>query len=232
MSSISSKPATLPARKTARTVTRNTTRTVPQQERSERRVAAFLAAAAQLFAEKGYDAVTMTEVAARSGSSIGALYNYFPDKPSLAYTLAVSYTHDLESRWKPMIEQAASLTHREFAELFVDILIGFIGECPAYLSLVLAPVRFRRNPEARRASRLMLSNAFRARNPALTGDESFLMANICLMLLPGMMALYAEAEPKARPAVVREWKSLLAGYLKAHLAAKSAPSRKPSAALR
>ena len=62
----------------------NSVRVAPQQERSSRRLASFLDAAAELFAEVGYEATTMTAIAERSGSSIGALYNYFPDKQAVA----------------------------------------------------------------------------------------------------------------------------------------------------
>ncbi|HEY2466431.1 MAG TPA: helix-turn-helix domain-containing protein, partial [Terracidiphilus sp.] len=68
-------------------ISSNPVRVAPQQERSERRLAAFLDAAAALFAEVGYEAATMTAIAERSGSSIGALYNYFPDKQAVALTL-------------------------------------------------------------------------------------------------------------------------------------------------
>jgi len=68
-------------------ISSNPVRVAPQQERSERRLAAFLDAAAELFAEVGYEAATMTAIAERSGSSIGALYNYFPDKQAIALTL-------------------------------------------------------------------------------------------------------------------------------------------------
>ena len=51
---------------------KNTAR-APQRERGKRRVAALREAAVTLFAEKGYDAVTMTEVAARAGAPIGSL---------------------------------------------------------------------------------------------------------------------------------------------------------------
>jgi len=68
-------------------ISSNPVRVAPQQERSTRRLAGFLDAAAKLFAEVGYEAATMTAVAERSGSSIGALYNYFPDKQSIAFTL-------------------------------------------------------------------------------------------------------------------------------------------------
>jgi len=51
-------------------ISSNPVRVAPQQERSTRRLAGFLDAAAELFVEVGYEAATMTAVAERSGSSI------------------------------------------------------------------------------------------------------------------------------------------------------------------
>src|SRR6202035_272519 len=93
-------------------------RVAPQQERSTRRLARFLDAAAELFAEVGYEAATMTAVAERSGSSIGALYNYFPDKQSIAFTLVNQYSQEVEAHWKRLMEQEI-LTHAEFADRFI-----------------------------------------------------------------------------------------------------------------
>jgi hypothetical protein len=59
----------------------------------------------------------LTALAERSGSSIGALYNYFPDKQSIAFTLVNQYAQELEAHWKPMMEQAEILTHAEFADI-------------------------------------------------------------------------------------------------------------------
>ncbi len=70
----------------------------------------FLDAAAELFVEVGYEAATMTAVAERSRSSIGALYNYFPDKQSIAFTLVNQYSQEMEAHWKPLMEQAEILT--------------------------------------------------------------------------------------------------------------------------
>ena len=96
----------------------NPVRVAPQQERSTRRLAGFLDAAAELFVEVGYEAATMTAVAERSGSSIGALYNYFPDKQSIAFTLVKQYFQELEALWNPLVERAKTLTHAEFADQF------------------------------------------------------------------------------------------------------------------
>ena len=94
----------------------------------------------------------LTALAERSGSSIGALYNYFPDKRSIAFTLVNQYAQELEAHWKPMMEQAEILTHAEFADQFIERITQFAQERPAYLSLLAAPIRFRRDPAARKAS--------------------------------------------------------------------------------
>src|SRR6202795_5338935 len=103
----------------------NSIRVAPQQERSSRRLASFLDAAAELFVEVGYEATTMTAVAERSGSSIGALYNYFPDKQSIAFTLVNQYSQELEAHWKPLMEQAEILTHAEVADRFLERITQF-----------------------------------------------------------------------------------------------------------
>jgi AcrR family transcriptional regulator len=194
-------------------ISSSSVRVAPQQERSTRRLAGFLDAAAELFVEVGYEAATMTAVAERSGSSIGALYNYFPDKQSVAFTLVNQYSQQMEAHWKPLMEQAKALSHADFANLFIERITQFVQERPAYLSLLAAPIRFRRDPAARKASRVMIANAFRAKNPSLSKEQSLLAANVSLQMVRGMMTLYVEADPKARVLVVAEFKKALTLYL-------------------
>jgi AcrR family transcriptional regulator len=188
-------------------------RVAPQQERSARRLAAFLDAAAELFAEFGYDATTMTAISERSGSSIGALYNYFPDKQAIALTLLNAYAQELEAHWKPLMEQAANLTHHEFANLFIERITDLARKRPAYLSLLAAPVQLRRDPAAKRALRVTIANAFRAKNSSLSNEQSILAANVTLQLARGLLRLYTEAELKGKDLVVDEFKKVLTSYL-------------------
>src|ERR1700678_4127818 len=188
-------------------------RVAPQQERSERRLATFLDAAAELFAEVGYEAATMTVIAERSGSSIGALYNYFPDKQAIALTLLNQYGEEAEAHWKPLMEEAAKLSHQEFANLFIERITELVRHRPAYLSLLAAPVRLRRPPAAKKALWVKIANAFRAKNPSLSEEQSILAAKVALQMVKGLMTLYAEAEPKGKDLVVDEFKKVLTSYL-------------------
>jgi AcrR family transcriptional regulator len=188
-------------------------RVAPQQDRSSRRLAGFLEAAAELFVEIGYEAATMTAIAERSGSSIGALYNYFPDKQAIALTLLNQYAQELEAHWKPLMERADNLSPREFANLFIERITDLVRRRPAYLRLLSAPIRLRRDAAAKRALRLMIASAFRVKNPSLSDERSILAANVSLQMVKGMMTLYAEAEPKGKDLVVNEFKKLLTLYL-------------------
>ena len=160
----------------------------------------------------------MTTVAERSGSSIGALYNYFPDKQSIAFTLLNQYSQELEAHWKPLTEQAKALTHAEFADRFIERITQFVQPRPAYLSLLAAPIRFRRDPATRKASRIAIANAFQAKNPSLSKEQSLLAANVSLQIVRGMMTLYGEADSKGKVLIVAEFKKVLTLYLGSVLA--------------
>jgi AcrR family transcriptional regulator len=210
----------------------NAVRVAPQQERSARRLAGFLDAAAELFAEAGFEAATMTAIAERSGSSIGALYNYFPDKQAIALTLLNQYAQELEAYWKPLMDQAAALTYAEFADMFIERITDLVEERPAYLKLLAAPVRFRRDPAAKRALRITIANAFRAKNPSLSGEQALLAANISLQMVRGMSMLYSEAGPKEKPVVVAEFKKVLTLYLGSILSVGNSGGKEKQALVR
>src|ERR1700722_9335647 len=188
-------------------------RIAPQQDRASRRLAGFLDAAAELFVEVGYEATTMTAIAERSGSSIGALYNYFPDKQAVALTLLGQYAHEMEEQWMPLMERAEGLTHRELASLFLDRITEIFQVRPAYLRLLAAPIRLRRDPAAKRVLRAKIANAFRAKNPSLLYERAVLAANVTLEMVRGLKKLYGEAGDKAKDLIVEEFKKVLTLYL-------------------
>jgi AcrR family transcriptional regulator len=188
-------------------------RVAPQQDRSTRRLAGFLQAAGELFAALGYEATTMQAIAERSDSSIGALYNYFPDKESVAATLRQQYSEDLQSRVKSLMVESNHLSAVPFAESFIDCIIDFVQDRPAWLNLVAAPISFHRAQSARKALRSTIADAFRTKNPFLSPERALLAANVAVQIVKGMRTLWREAEPKSRDLVAAEFRKVLTSYL-------------------
>src|SRR5271163_3338078 len=62
---------------------RSSPRKTPVQARSRERVERILDAAAVVFADAGYEAATTEAIAERAGTSIGSLYQFFPNKRAL-----------------------------------------------------------------------------------------------------------------------------------------------------
>jgi AcrR family transcriptional regulator len=75
---------------------KNLPRKLPTQERSQARVERILDAAAEVVEKVGYEAATTNEIAARAGTSIGSLYQFFPNKAALLHALALRYMEELK----------------------------------------------------------------------------------------------------------------------------------------
>ncbi|ATF19085.1 TetR/AcrR family transcriptional regulator [Phaeobacter gallaeciensis] len=60
------------------------------------------AAALKLFAQHGYAAVSMRQIASEVGVQAGALYNYTPDKQSLLFSLMEGHMTELLQAWQDL----------------------------------------------------------------------------------------------------------------------------------
>jgi len=71
------------------------------------------AAAMHLFAEHGFAAVSMRQIAGAVGVQVGALYNYTPDKQALLFTLLKDHMHDLLATWRQRSKPDGALARLE-----------------------------------------------------------------------------------------------------------------------
>ncbi|MDE1155430.1 MAG: TetR/AcrR family transcriptional regulator [Acidobacteriaceae bacterium] len=190
----------------------SSTRRTPQQPRSERSLATILEVTARLFAQDGYDATTMTRIAALADISIGGLYHYFPDKESIGVALSAYYGVELATAWQPLISHAAERSLREFVREFLEILMEFTKKYPAFA--VLATARIKRQDPARKQNlRLSIARAFQAKRSSLSDEDAMLAARVTLQLTRTMVVLHAEATEIQKPEIVRTFEDLLTHYL-------------------
>jgi AcrR family transcriptional regulator len=128
----------------------------PKRSRGKLRVAAIMDAGVAVFIEKGYDAATMTEIAARSNTAIGSLYRFFPTKEALADAILGRYQEFLKERLDDIAERAPQLSPSALADALVDLMLDVRTDRSAAVALV----------DARSAAadkRSMLRNAARER---------------------------------------------------------------------
>ncbi|MGV3624158.1 MAG: TetR family transcriptional regulator [Archangium sp.] len=88
------------------------------------RVEAILEAAAEVFAERGFEAATMTEIAARSGTAIGSMYRFFPTREALGERLLERYQAQLGVWASSVAQQAKRLSTEALTDMLFDALAG------------------------------------------------------------------------------------------------------------
>jgi len=192
-------------------------RRVPQQQRGERRVAEVLEAAAAVFAEAGYESATMTQIAERAHASIGAVYQYFPNKEAIVRALRSQYGEEMEARWTLLDPEFSGLTVKQMSDRLIDVLVEFMADRPAYVPLLSAPLSFKRDEAARNRLRERFADLFCRKSPSLSKDTALRMANVTLEVVKSMNPLYADAKVKDRLEIVQEYKLVVIAYLESRL---------------
>ncbi len=192
----------------------------PKRARGKQRVADLLQAAAAVFAEKGYEAATMTEIAARAGAPIGSLYQFFPVKEALADTLVQNYVALLAAD----LQQLESRVPRLDVQTLVEELFGLLRAHPRERAAALPIAESRMDERTRRATfrhmlRKQIAAILRARAPALPVEAARELAVVVLQLMKAVNALSDEEALPGRAAAQRELQALTVQYLKRHLPA-------------
>lgn len=185
----------------------------PKRQRGRLRVAAILEVGADVFTEKGFDAATMTEIAARSGTAIGSLYRFFPSKESLADALLLRYAQYALDRLAELEERAGHMPLDDLAGALVDFKLGL----QAQRSLAVALVDARGGSEDIRARyrkvfRGGLGSILRKAVPGLTPAKSEAMAIIIQHTIKVVVPTVQE-NPAIRDLLLAEIRELVRLYL-------------------
>jgi AcrR family transcriptional regulator len=185
----------------------------PKRARGKRRVAALIDAGAELFAEKGYEATTMTEIAQRAGAAIGSLYQFFPSKEALAEALFNRYAERAAQSFARVEELAPGRSARELADLIIDYKLALRTDRDATIALssAVAGIVERRKPLGD-ALRERIALILRAANGALSEHEAAAAAVIISQVMKMIPALAATQDESPLP-LVGEARKLMALYI-------------------
>ena len=185
----------------------------PKRERGKQRVAALLDAGAAVFAAKGYEAATMTEIASHAGAAIGSLYQFFPSKEALAEALFDRFAERVAGSFARVEERAPGCSARALADLLIDHKLsqGTDRDAAIALSSAVAGIVERRKPLGD-ALRGRIAAILSAGNPALAQDEAAAAAIIVNQVMKMIPAL-ASTEDERSAALIGEARRLLALYI-------------------
>jgi AcrR family transcriptional regulator len=185
----------------------------PKRARGVQRVAELLDAGAALFAENGYDATTMTQIAQRAGASIGSLYQFFPSKEVLAEALFGRYVERMASLLEDLAKRAPGLSPVRLADTLVDLMLDVRSDrdATAALSSSVAGIVERRKP-LRGATRRQIAAILRAANPRLP-EKAAAAAAVMIVHVLKLVPTLAKEEEEGGQALVAQARKMLAAYI-------------------
>jgi AcrR family transcriptional regulator len=195
-------------------------RRVPSQARSQRRFDAIVDAAARAFADVGFDASTMEGIAAAAQTSIGSVYQFFPNKRALFREVAqksiegaratmaqVLGPNPLGAPWTELLDRAID-GFRQLQRQPVNQAI--------WRNLHLYDEYEKEDAAALREFVEVATGLLGAWAPKLSAARRRVVATTVVNSIVAAMLALARAEPGDEEMIVEETKAMLRRYLQAY----------------
>jgi AcrR family transcriptional regulator len=202
-----------------------TLRRQPQQKRGQQRVEKILVAAAEVFAEAGFAAATIQQIADRANTAVGSIYQFFPDKLAIFKALFEEHIRQGEILEAEFFTGAIDLPLMERISDYVDAYARYF-EQPIPRCIVvqdyLQPIAGLSELMVNFPDRLSLylgrhAHLYRQRNPNLSQAKSELLAEIAHNSCNGLFLIALKGDEQRRQEIYSEIKDVLYGYLNPHI---------------
>jgi AcrR family transcriptional regulator len=193
-------------------------RRVPRQERGRERVGKILDAAAAVIAEVGVDTMTTNAIAARANTSVGSLYQFFPNKEAIVEALAARYNTELRRiNEEAMSSEATFLPLDELIERIITSLLRFHEANPAYRHVYHA-MNGPDGPscgeaELHKAVVSRLEAVLDSRASAMLPEQRHIHATVSVLTVHALLGFAMTASPTMREGIARELKRLMVAYM-------------------
>ena len=191
----------------------------PSQKRGKDRVEKILEAAAAVFDEVGYEAATTHQIAAKAGTAVGSLYQFFPDKASIFNTMELRHTERVKALWAHTdVAAIVSLPLRQMIDLLVKA-ISQLFENPVsrvmFIQFYTNRQVFQSIDEGMTQEAInFLANILRHRNPLLNDLQLNLLSEVCVHSSNAViLSALRNPDLQHRQMLTQEIEDLLVAYL-------------------
>ena len=190
----------------------------PLQDRSRKRVEQILDAAAQVFAERGYDAATTEEIARLAGTSIGSVYQFFPNKLAIFNAIALRYVERAQALFDTfMTPEAMRGPWTQLLGGAIDAFAALNETEPGFRAILLnwrvSADMLLANDDVNREFARRVESVLAAQAPNLAPARRVLVATIIVEVISTMLILCVRRRDMDPDAVLAEAKTLLFRYL-------------------
>jgi AcrR family transcriptional regulator len=202
-----------------------TLRRQPQQKRGKQRVEKILLAAAEVFAEAGFAAATIQQIADRSNTAVGSIYQFFPDKLAIFNALFAEHMRLTESIEADFFDQDINFPlDRGISEYIDAYAIYYLQPIPRCIVVqyYLQPIGSMDSmmadiPNLQSISFKRHANFYRQRNPNLSIAKSELLSEVAHNIVQGLVPNALKSDEKYQQEIYAEIKDVLYGYLNPHI---------------
>jgi AcrR family transcriptional regulator/transposase-like protein len=197
----------------------------PQQKRGQQRVEKILLAAAEVFAEAGFAAATIQQIADRANTAVGSIYQFFPDKLAIFQALFEQHIQQIEIIEDKFFASDLSRPLQQCVSDYIDAYaIYFEQPIPRciVLQVYLQPMPELLTVMANLSDRLALqfvrhTNFYHQRNPTLSQTKSELLLEVAHHFINSLFLFALQSDREHRHQIYAEIKDVLYGYLNPHI---------------
>ena len=203
-------------------------RRVPSQDRSRKRALRILDAAAGIFAKVGYEAASTEAIAKAAGTSIGSVYQFYPNKHAIFDAIARRHLERARSLFEELIGPGAlERTWEELLGRAIDAFARMDREDPDFRAVwknwdvagqFLVAGQAMNQEFARRIETILAAKA-----KGLGKGRRPLVATMIVEVITAMLFYAVRRDTTSGDAVVEETKVLLVRYLRPYAEGTSPP---------
>ncbi len=195
----------------------------PKQQRGRDRVEKILDAAAAVFDEVGYEKATTHLIAAKAGTAIGSIYQFFPDKAAVFNAMELRHIERVKSLWsqantpeivqlplRPMIQAITAAV----AQLFEQPVSRVV-----FIQFFISRQIFQSIDESMTQEAInFMASILKQRNPNLSQSQYSLLAEVCVHSSNAVI-LSALRNPdfQHRQHLMQQIEDLLVSYLEPYI---------------